>query len=51
MQDLTHDGSRFSRGALKINANGGIVNQVGRDQYNNYNNTMNDEMLVRQSYL
>jgi hypothetical protein len=50
MQDSSRDGPRFSRGALKINANGGIVNHIGGDQYNNYNNSMNDEMVVRQSY-
>ena len=65
MQDSSRDGPR---GASNINANGGIFNQVGRDQYNNqynnhnnqynnsqhyhnYNNAMNDEMVVRQSYL
>jgi hypothetical protein len=58
MQDSSRDGPR---GASNINANGGIFNQVGRDQfnnynnqynnqYNNYNNAMNDEMVVRQSY-
>ena len=59
MQDSSRD--RSPRDASNINANGGIFNQVGRDQYNNYNNqynsqhytnynnAMNDEMVVRQS--
>jgi hypothetical protein len=56
MQDSSRGGPR---GASNINANGGIFNQVGRDQYNNYNNSqhynnynnaVNDEMVVRQSY-
>jgi hypothetical protein len=52
MQDSSRDGLR----GASINANGGIFNQVGRDQYNNhnqynnYNNAMNDEMVVCQSY-
>ncbi|KIM78643.1 hypothetical protein PILCRDRAFT_11100 [Piloderma croceum F 1598] len=50
MQDSSHDDPRFSRGALNINAKGGIFNQVGRDQYNqhynNYNNPMNNEMVA-----
>jgi hypothetical protein len=54
MQDSSHDGPQFSRGVSNINAKRGIVNQVGRNQYNqhynNYNNVMNDEMVVRQSY-
>jgi hypothetical protein len=54
MQDLSHDGPQFSRGVSNINAKHGIVNQVGRNQYNqhynNYNNVMNDEMVVHQSY-
>jgi hypothetical protein len=54
MQDLSHDGPQFSRGVSNINAKCGIVNQVGRNQYNqhynNYNNVMNDEMVVHQSY-
>jgi hypothetical protein len=48
------DSSRDSpQGVSYIDATGGIVNQVGQDQYNNYNNhnnAMNDEMVVRQSY-
>ncbi|KIM78578.1 hypothetical protein PILCRDRAFT_11043 [Piloderma croceum F 1598] len=46
MQDLSCDSAR---GASNINANGGILNQVGRDQYNNhnnYNNAMNNEMAA-----
>jgi hypothetical protein len=56
MQDSSRNDPRFSRGVSNINANGGIVNQVGGDQYNNYqhynnyNNHMNHEMVVRQSY-
>jgi hypothetical protein len=58
MQDSSRDGPRFSRGASNINANSGIFNQVGRDQYNHYNNNqyhnysnaVNDDMVVRQSY-
>jgi hypothetical protein len=49
MQDSSRDG-RFFRGVSNIYANGGIFNQVGRDQYNNNYNAMNDEMVVRQSY-
>ena len=55
MQDSSRDGPRSFRGASNINASGGIVNQVGRDQhnsyqyYNNFNNAINDEMVVRQS--
>ena len=52
MQHPSRDGPR---GASNINAKGGIFNQVGGDQYNNYNNqynnhnnAMNDEMVVRQ---
>ena len=47
MQDSSRDSPQLSRGVLNINVNGGIFNQVGRDQYNN---AMNDEMVVRQSY-
>jgi hypothetical protein len=57
MQDSSPDGPRSSRGASNINANGGIFNQIGRDQYNHYNNqynnysnAVNDDMVVRQSY-
>ena len=49
MQDSSRNGPRFFRGVSNINASVGVVNQVGRDQYNNYNNAMNDEMVVRQS--
>jgi hypothetical protein len=38
MQDSSRDGPR---GVSNINANGGIVNQVGRDQCNNYHNQYN----------
>jgi hypothetical protein len=51
MRGSSRNGPRFSRGAPHINANGGIFNHVGGDQYNNYNNAMNDEMVVRQFYL
>ena len=62
MDDSSHDGPQLFRGTSNINTNGGILNQVGRDQYNNYqhssnyrhynnyNNTMNNEMVVRQPY-
>jgi hypothetical protein len=56
MQDSSRNDPRFSLGVSNINANGAILNQVGRDQYNhyqhysNYNNAMNDEMVVCQSH-
>ena len=37
------------QGVSHVNANNGVYNQVGRDQYNNYNYPMNDEMVVRRS--
>ena len=36
----------FFQGVSHVNANNGVYNQVGRDQYN-YNYPMNDEVVVR----
>ena len=37
------------QGASHVNASHGNFNQIGRDQYN-YNNAMNDDMVVRRSF-
>jgi hypothetical protein len=51
MQDSNRDaGPRLFQGAPHINATNGVFNQVGGDQYNNYNNAMN-EMVVRRPFL
>ena len=49
MQHSRHDTSPgFFQGASHVNASRGTFSHVGRDQYN-YNNAMNDEMVVRPS--
>ena len=50
MQHSRHDtGPGFFHGASHVNATHGNFNHIGRDQYNNYNNSMNDEMVVCRS--